>query len=193
MPSASWLNGWLSGDQLTAAELGKGVGSFFDSTLGSAAATFDITSIPTWGSHLMIELYGRGDTASANVTVSARFNNDSGANYGSQGVAGNTTSTTAGQSNSSTSIPVAGFSAASATANHPGSLQILIPHFRGTMFFKQVLATYFYSTAITSSGMTVAVQGGVWASTAAVTRVTFILSAGNFVAGSRCTAYVLGP
>ncbi len=52
-----------------------------DTTLGVAAASIDFTSIPQTFAHLMLALYGRGDTAVVNQFVRIRFNNDSGANY----------------------------------------------------------------------------------------------------------------
>jgi len=193
MPSASWLNGWLSGDQLTAAELGKSMGAFFDSTLGGAAASFDITSVPTWGSHLMIELYGRGDTAATTVQATMRFNNDSGANYSVQAVSGVATTTTSAEANSVTSLGLGSIAAASATANYTGAVSIVVPQFRGTTFFKSVHIHNVFATALTTGGIQVQIRSGVWASTSAITRVTLIPSAGNFAAGTRCTAYVLGP
>src|SRR5437879_836374 len=52
-----------------------------DTTLGVAAATIDFLSIPATFAHLLLELYGRGDTALTAANVNIRFNGDSAANY----------------------------------------------------------------------------------------------------------------
>lgn len=193
MPSASWLNGWLTGDVVTTAEFSKSSGAFFDSTLGSAGASFDITSVPTWGSHIKIVLVGRGDTAASSVAVTLRFNNDAAANYTSERLFANATSVTGSESVSATSANAGGLAAASATANHAGMVEIVIPNFRGTTFFKNYTGVSGWTQALTTTNVNVDIRSGAWASTSAITRVTIIPGAGNFVAGSRCTAYVLGP
>src|SRR6266704_6680502 len=81
MPSATWALGWLAGDVVTSAEFAKGAGSIYDTTLGGASATVDITSIIANYAHLLIEVYARSDTAANTALLGMRFNNDAAANY----------------------------------------------------------------------------------------------------------------
>lgn len=192
MASNSWFNGWLPGDIPTAAEFKKGVGAIADTTLGGSAASIDLTGLPTSYAHLLVAIVGRGDTAASNVNVSLRFNNDSAANYSMQHIQGNTTTPTAAESVGQTSILCGFMAAASATAGHPGSLFISLPGYSGTTFFKQALCQVGLSLALTTTNSFVSQRMGVWASTAAINRLTLLPVSGNFIAGTRMTVYAMG-
>lgn len=193
MPSDSWLNGWLTGDIVPATEFAKGTGAFYDSTLGTATASFDITSVPTWGTNIRINLLGRGDTAALATGVIMRFNNDSAANYSSQQVTGIAAVASAAEINSTGSPAIGSIAASSATVSFPGGFEAVIPNFRTTAFFKQAYSFGGAAQGIVAASRDASARTMVWANTAAITRITLLPQAGNFITGSRCTAYVTGP
>jgi len=189
--TATWASGWVTGDVVTAAEFAKGVGSVVDSTLGVASASIDFTGLPTTYAHLLIEAYLRGDTAAGNVTAGIRFNNDSGANYNTQGLQANNTTVTGTGTLSGTSV-FTQIAAASAPANAFSPLRIEIPHYAGSVNFKGLSGTSGWETTDTAAGQALNLFTGIWKSTAAINRVTLIVGAGNFAAGSRVTVYAMG-
>jgi hypothetical protein len=191
MPSASWVNGWVTGDVVTAAEYRKSMGSIFDTTLGVAAATIDITGIVATYAHLMIEFYLRGDTAATATPLNLRLNGVSTASYQYQQLSSSAAVTTSAEGLATTVITLGSIPAATATANYFGAGEILIPHYASGSNAKSVEANLGYRTGnLTGNGFTHRTSG--WGPTAAVNQVTLIPGAGNFLAGSRCTVYAMG-
>lgn len=173
----TWAGGWVA---------------IFDSTLGASAASIDITGIASTFAHLKLIIQARGDTAASNVDIRMRMNNDSSALYASQYVRGVAAAASAQESVSATSTIVGTIAAASATAGHSGVSEIVIPNYAGTTFFKNWTGYSGWTQAITTSNMADQSISGVWASTAAINRLTLLPGAGNFIAGTRCTVYGLG-
>lgn len=192
--SGSWGTGWIPGDVLTAAEFAKMAGAFYDNVLGAPAASFDINPLPTWGSHLMLLAFLRGDTAAVNAYVGVRFNNDSGANYSYDGIkASGSTIAAFPEGTNQTEMAWGMMPANTATAGAFGALSADVPNFRSTAGHKPFTSMSTHRETTASGGIFLFDVGGIWASTAAITRITVFPFAGNFVAGSRLTAYVLGP
>ena len=96
--SGTWTAGWLPGDVLRVAEIRKGMGAIFDTTLGAAASTVDVTGIVATYAHLRVVAYLRGDTAAGATALSIRFNADSSAAYDGQYVLFETATTAANES-----------------------------------------------------------------------------------------------
>jgi len=193
MPSASWLNGWLSGDQLTAGEFKKGVGMVFDSTAGGAVASFDTGAIiPAGYAHLRVVLQARGDTAAVGTNLLVRFNNDSGANYDIQYHVGQASAAAAAESFAGTSGYIGSMAAASAPASVSGQAEMIIANYAGTTFQKTYLSQSATKTGTTTGLMFAYHISGFWRSTSAINRITVFPAAGNFVAGHRMTVYVYG-
>lgn len=194
MPSASWANGWLTNDVVTASEFAKGIGAIYDTTLGSAAATIDVTGIVAVYAHLMIEVYGRGDTAATATNLTMRFNNDSAANYDYQltVVAGAVTSPA--EVFGATSLYCGAIPANTAGANLLSQNRIEIAHYAGATNNKTALVQFGYKigTTAAASNVNVGAVGGFWRSSAAINRITLLPAAGNFVAGTRVTIYAMG-
>lgn len=162
---------------------------------GSVLATYDTNTrlggvLPTTYKHLRLIVMGRGDTAAGSVFLQMRFNNDSGANYADQSVSGNAAAAAAGENSSATSFPGVGkIAAATATAGHAGILVMDIPVYNGTTWFKQFYSSSFVSATLTAGNRTIYDDGGVWANTAALTRLALFPAAGNFAIGTRFTLY----
>lgn len=194
MPAGSWLARWNTGDNIPAAEMNKGVGMVFDSTLGSSAASIDTGAIiPAGYGHLRIVCYLRGDNASANTTVALRFNNDSAANYFSVG-ANFTEAATGylGQTAAATSSTCGYMPANTATASHFGSLIVDVPNYAGTANVKSYASNGYVLVGAGAGNQFSFCRGGVWTSASAISRVTLLPTAGNFVTGCRATVYVMG-
>lgn len=188
--SGTWPSGWVAGDVVTAAEFAKGVGAIYNTTLGSAAASVDVTGIIAGYAHLFIVCHLRGDTAATTAQVLMRFNNDSGANYVRQRIDAASTAVNASQATGQTSTFVGDCPAASATASLDSTHLILVSNYANALSFKSCVSVYFARWA--ASVMEVGVSGGDWASAAAINRVTLLPSAGNFAIGSRVTIYGMG-
>ena len=109
-----------------------------------------------------------------------RFNGDTASNYAWKHGNFNATSTTGGSiSDSATSLFCGTLAAATAPANNPGVVTIVIPNYAATVWDKQFLSDD-YDRFSTSGGQARRFYGGNWSSTAAITQVTLLLSSGNF-------------
>jgi hypothetical protein len=189
--SGTWSAGWAVGDVVTSAEFKKGVGCIYNTTLGVAAASIDVTGINATYAHLRVVLYGRGDTAATEISVGMRFNGDTAANYDSEYVQGNGGTPQAAQTLADTSIACGLVAAASATAGVFDGADFVIPAYAGTTGQKVVSGTYTTKRG-TAGGLFAAAFGGWWRSTAAINQITLFPTAGNFVAGTRLSIYAMG-
>lgn len=159
----------------------------FDSTLGAAAASFDITSIPATYNHLRLVLLIRATEAVVQNQVVLRFNGDTAANYSWQRLYGQAATPAAAETAGDTRALAGWYPAASAAANMAGVVEMLIPHYRTTTFYKSFSALSGYGG---NAGQIMAGHhAGAWASVAVINRITLSPASGNWVAGSRCTLY----
>jgi len=162
-----------------------------DSTLGAAAASFDITAIPGKYKHLQIVASLRSTKTATFDAVRIRFNNDSGTNYQ------NAIQYAVDGYNEMVEEEAAtgGYTEAMAASSPSGSFAactVLIPDYASTV-------TTYKSFTSTSGGLKGATAphivdaGGSWNSGgAAITRITLVPGTGpNFLAGSRVTVYGL--
>ncbi|HSV08528.1 MAG TPA: hypothetical protein VLI07_18575 [Candidatus Binatus sp.] len=161
-----------------------------DITLGSAAATIDFTSIAATYAHLRLEWMLRGDTAAASTALYVRFNNDSGANYCTEVLTASVTTAGAQELASQNQIQIGSIAAATAPANWATAGDMDIPLYAGG-WMKHVLVRGGYAVGITTTSLQPRWGAAVWASTAAINRITVLAAAGNLVAGSRVTLYGL--
>lgn len=162
-----------------------------DSTLGVAAASFDFTSIPATFAHLMLVLYGRGDTAATDVGAQLRMDNDSSALYYSEVLDVNGTTVTASESIAGTSAVVGRVPAASGQANWFGSCAILIPHYAAGSNAKGWTSHGSCARGTTTGNTILRIGSGLWSNISLINRLTLFPAAGNFAAGSRATLYGL--
>lgn len=161
-----------------------------ETVLTEAAASVDIQSIPATYRHLRVVVLGRSDTAAAGATLLMRFNNDSAGNYDNvlqsyQGTNGSGDSSAA----AATSARIGTVAAASATSGEAGMCEVLIPNYAGTTFQKVAMS-------VGNSGIGTTVQevgqfSSQWNSTSAITRITVLPGAGNFIAGTVVSLYGL--
>lgn len=191
--TGTWASGWQVGDIEVAAQYGKGIGSIFDTTLGGSAANVDITGIVGTYAHLMLVVYGRSDAAAAVIEPSLiRLNGDAATNYDYQVLHGTASSALAVENFAVSSAQIGNVPASSAGVNLFGCQLVFIPHYAGTSNNKALVALSSSKTGTTTSLMDVAISACFWRSSAAITRITLLPAAGNFVAGTRVTLYGMG-
>lgn len=152
----------------------------------TAVANFDFTSVSGAYNQLWLDLYLRSDASATFDTMLIRFNGDTAANYNYGSAVGGSSSSTIG-ANGATGIGQH-CSAATSDASYFTPVRVTIPQYAATVGFKGVTLTSFHRRSSTSyfgeSG------GGEWASTAAITEITIVSSAGaNWVTGSSATLY----
>lgn len=176
---------------MTAAEFKKSAGSIFDSTLGGSAATIIISGISATYAHLMVSLYARSDVAAASTAVLMQFNGDAAANYDYQELDGIAAATSAGELFATSGLAIGTAPANTASANLFNAAEIFIPNYAGTSNNKQFVSINSHKTGTTTGLLRVSVFGGGWRSVAAINQIT-LLTAGNFVAGTRVTVHALG-
>lgn len=157
----------------------------------SATGTVTFSSIEAIYRDLYLVIRGRGTTAATTVSVAIRLNSDSGANYDRQRVSGANATASASSTVAATDLfaLTTSLPAASATADVAGAIDVTIFDYRGTTFQKAAKAVNNVKFGTTTADLSTSVISGYWRSTAAVTRVDVILSAGNFVSGSVVSLY----
>jgi hypothetical protein len=159
--------------------------------LAGAAASYDFTSIPQTYRHLMLEVYGRSDTAATSTSLRMRIQNLSTAIYYDQRSVVAGTSVSADESLGATSARVGLVSAASAPAPLMGTATILLPHYTQANKEKPYIAHSTVLLALSTGGIQIAQFGGVADNSSAIDRITIFPLAGSFVADSIATLYGL--
>jgi trimeric autotransporter adhesin len=169
-----------------------GMVKIIDTTLGSAG-NFDTgaASIPSGYSAIQIVLMGRGTVASPNVDNLIRFNNDSGSNYLDLAVRATASGAVSAIADAATTSGEFGqLTAGTGTANYAGVVNALIASYDQTTFFKEWVynASFLKDTAPSGGAWA---GGGIWISTAAITRIQITASGTTYVTGSRLLVYGL--
>jgi len=153
-------------------------------------ANFDFQNIPAAYSKLIIDLYGRGDTAAGVVRIDVNFNADGGANYDyiftySRAVSTLITFEAFAQ--------ISGFSTYIAAATSAASVfdaaRLEIPAYANAQAQKVCLTHGAYQSSRVGSSMGVSTGSTWWRSTAAVNQITLTPAAGNFAQYSTCRLY----
>jgi hypothetical protein len=158
-----------------------------DTTLGSPAASFDISSIDQGYTHLRLYLLGRGTNAATGVDPRLTFNNDSASNYDFQVTVYNTTASAA-EGVGTAFIRLGSIPAANAPSDVAGHSVLDIPFYRSG-FHKTLSYTQQLKLASSTTNIFTDVGTGLWRSTSAINRITIALSAGNFDTNSRLIIY----
>lgn len=143
----------------------------------------------TNGDLLEVYLYARTDEAVVTSSVNLTLNNDTGANYSRQFMAGNNSSSSIGAAASQSNINMQ-ISGASHAANFFSATRIVIPNFTGTVGDK-TFEIYNGNPDTTNANQTVYTWAATWASTSAVTRLAIAPATGgkNFAVGTQLLIY----
>lgn len=179
---------FLRGDGSWAAPAGLALlWDSIDAGVSLPAATITTPALSQAYKHLVIEWQLRGDSGSG-PSVKLRINGDTGSNYSwAAAVATSTPAVSASGSTSDTSVPVGAANGALDAARTAGGGTFRIHNYTSATFAKAMTGDSSYLVATHQwNGI-----GGDWhpAVSVAVSTLTFFLSAGNIVAGSRITVY----
>lgn len=164
---------------------------FADVRLSAAAANIDIQNIPGTHAGLLVVLHGRLTVASANP-AQFRFNNDSGANYDYQDLGATATTRAGANTFGATLISQNYIPGTNAPAGVFSQFTLWVPNYASTVPHKAVTGAETARSTTGTNGQAVYRFGGVWRSTAAITRVTALAASGNLEIGSRLTIYGVG-
>lgn len=148
-------------------------------TLGSAAASYTFSSIPSTYTDLILIFNGSASSGTPYTTL--RFNGDTASNYSDTTLSGNGSTAGSGKDVSTSYIYVSGYDTLST-----GMSQLIVnfQNYSNTTTYKTALAR----SANAANGTSAVV--GLWRSTAAINSITVLLnSASNYATGSTFTLY----
>ena len=167
-----------------------GLVRLFTQTLGVAAASIDTGAGGVAGGHtdLIINLYARSDSASIAVDARFNFNADVGANYDWAWVRNAAGALSAVDGHADTNWPLGQIPGTTIPANYFASVTVNIPRYDNTTGFKAGTSLSGPANDITANDRII-FTSGLWRNTGAITRIAFVLGAGNLVAGSSMTIY----
>lgn len=160
-----------------------------DAGVSLPAASITTPTLPGTYKHLRVVYTARSDAAANFEGLLLRFNSDSAANYDSQWLQAAGTGVSSSGSLGATAATLGALTAASSPAGYFGTGAIDIPAYRDTVAFKSATGPANYKFDTTATGYFVLTYAGTWKSTAAISMITFLPGAGNFIAGTRITVY----
>jgi hypothetical protein len=163
-----------------------------ENILGSGAASVTFSSIPQTYRTLELHVMARSDTAADFASTRLRFNSDSGTNYDSQHTGATGSSSSFFEQLSQTVGDIGECSAANNLSSQASMMVVKIPFYRQTTFWKEYISNHILSyqnSGGQASRLKSAQWTGRWRSTAAITSVQILPSAGNFITGSSFTLY----
>lgn len=147
-------------------------------TLGSAAASYTFSSIPSTYTDLVLIANISSSSASAGVNGSIRLNGDTGSNYSETALEGDGSTASSFRNSSQTSIPYM-----MVYGTDPGTQILHFQNYSNSTTYKTVLARENFA-----SGYLRAVVG-LWRSTSAINSIELIAGSVNFASGSTFTLY----
>jgi len=151
-------------------------------TLGSAAASIDFTSIGSGYTDLRIVLVATSSVNGRNLYL--RFNSDSGTNYSNTYLVGDGATTITGRTTSAAQINCTGGTVAiSSTVPHLFAIDVF--SYAGSTNKTALISTSQDRNGTGSVGNVV----GLWRSTSAITAVNLLPQSDNFAIGTTATLY----
>lgn len=145
-------------------------------TLSSTASSVTFSSISGAYTDLVLVISGAKDAGGA-TNPYLQFNGDTGSNYSHTALYGDGTTAGSGRSSSQAQMYLGDYTTTQST------YQIHIMNYANTTTYKTVLSR----TSITNSAL--ALIGGLWRSTAAITSVVVYVGSNNFATGSTFSLY----
>lgn len=148
-------------------------------TLGSAAASVTLSSIPSTYTDLILIANVQASTAGQGLTM--QFNGDTGSNYSTTGLRGNGTAASSFRQTTSTNILLSNF------AEPPtGSQNVCIAQFQN---YSNSTTNKTVLTRANSAGFGVDALVGLWRSTSAISSIRIDITGGTMSIGSNFTLY----
>lgn len=155
---------------------------------GSAAASMSVT-VPGGYRSLLVTWEGRIDAVSNWCYL--HLNDDAGSNYKYYLVTMSATGMTAQQSSSATGIYTGLMCGTDATANRASVGRIIIPNYAGAVFHKTIQGESLVTYDDDVTHFTTGLIRGLWLSTTAITKLSLVPVAGNFIVGSNMAVWGL--
>jgi hypothetical protein len=174
------------------------IGTIFDITLGGTQATIDSNTVlggalPTTYRHLVVKMQARGDAAATGTGMICQFNGDTtAANYQYQRLLGVATTVTATEGfGSLAGCYLGAITASTAPAGLATSKHVDLVNYGGSTFNKQTIVHGADTEGTTSGSNSAELYIANWRNVAAITRIVFLPTTGNFITGTRLTLYGL--
>lgn len=158
--------------------------------LAGTAASVVLTVGGGTYTNLLLEWYARGDNA-GNPTVRYQLNGDTGTNYDQNLLVSVNNAVAGAATGGQTSGYLGDMPGSGGSANYFASGSMRVAHFQGTVGFKSVVASVSCIRGSAASDYVTVQIAGLWHSTAAITSVTVLASANNFIADSSFSLYGL--
>jgi len=156
-------------------------------TLGSSATSISFTSIPQTYTDLFLMMSLRGDLNNPQIGHFLRFNGDSTSTYSDRQLSGNGSTTSSGSNGAGgTAIYTGQAPALTQTANTFGNTSIYIPNYTSSA----VKAVSVDNVRENDSAASIAfIIAGKWTGTSAITSLSIVCEANNWIAGSSISLY----
>ena len=155
--------------------------------LSSSSPNIIFTNIPGSYSSLRLILYGRGDNVSNGANVFVQFNGDIGTNYNWNILSQQNQSVQSYSGYATNSGLIGPITAASNTANFMGVMSLELPGYSQTTFYKQGMTQSSQRGYPVSNFVSVGTLD--WMSVVAITSMTLVPQAGNFIVGTTAILY----
>jgi hypothetical protein len=162
-------------------------------TTSGSQSSVTFSSISSAYSDLIILVAGRStDSIGNNNFVYVQCNSDTGTNYSTEKQYSYDSNTGVGQTTATTSLLMGYVPNAGATTNHAGSCEAVIPNYKGTTFYKNMIATMGVSLGTGGYTQGTGVFGGTWLNTSAINALVVYPSGGSWADGTVVTLYGRG-
>jgi hypothetical protein len=157
-------------------------------TVGSGgAANIDFTSIPTSYTDLVIKISAR--QSDTNTAAGIQFNNDTGNNYSSRRLGGDSTAAYSGSSSATNQGKWIITPFSTATANVFGNAEVYIPNYLSSTVKSYSFDSVSENNSSSKDAANMELNAGLWSGTAAISSIKIVAATG-FVQHS--TAYLYG-
>lgn len=162
-----------------------------ETALVASAASVTFSNIPQGFRHLMIMASGRSDAVTEADTLALRFNGDTGSNYDSQLVYGNSVTAAGVASRAASSILAGNLEGASSrAANFSPAIIFVFDYARAIVEKRTLSMTSVFGNLSADADMFASFRAGGWRNTNVITSVLLLPNTGpNFVSGSRFQLY----
>jgi hypothetical protein len=154
---------------------------------GDGATLADFTSIPATFNHLMVVVQARCDQATGQQGW-IRLNNDSAANYDYTISGGTNATSSTATGNAQTQGYMAVIPGTGYTAGQASVATVWLPFYKETTW-RKAWTSPFGNTDPTNTNAQTFMATSSWRNTAAVTRITIGIAAGNYKLGSHAMLY----
>ena len=155
-------------------------------TLGSSAASFNFTSIPSTYTDLILVIRYAGTSNDQNSLL--RFNGDTGSNYSRTFMLSGSSGTASGRNSNQTFIQMVQNMGAGTSLDSGNYHIVQIMNYANTTNYKTMLdRTYAQNNSGTQAELLAFV--GLWRSTSAINQITYSQGGGDILAGSSATLY----